>query len=208
MSKFGHALFPHYGITQLWNQLEITHYQLATFANLTIAALEPLRSELTALRLMTTQNRLVLDILLAKEGGVRAMFGENCCTYVPDNDAQHGNISQVVSKMKDIAKQLHMEEYRANTWGDWGYSIFGKWMAWVYSLIPVIRTVLLVLLLAPCLFQCCQRMITAQFQEYQLVKVTPDDLPDWPPDPHEDYTPPFADEDNEFFVFFQNVNRQ
>lgn len=184
-SKFGHALFPHYGITQLWNQLEITHYRLATFVNLTVAALDPLCSELTALGLMTTQNRLVLDILLANEGGVCAMIGEGCCTYVPDNDA-HGNISRVVSKMKDIAKQLHMDEHGANTLADWGYSVLGRW---TYSLMSVIVIILLFFLLAPCLFQCCQM--------YQLVKIAPVDLLSCPPNPHEDYTPLFADEDSE-----------
>ncbi|XP_060799625.1 uncharacterized protein LOC132901325 isoform X2 [Neoarius graeffei] len=28
---------------------------------------------------------------------------------------------------------------------------------------------------------------------YQMVKIDSDDLPDWPPNPHEDYNPPFDD---------------
>ncbi|KAF7693805.1 hypothetical protein HF521_007558 [Silurus meridionalis] len=54
-----------YGITQMWNQIEITHYRLATFANETIRATEGVRTELTALRLTAMQNHMALDMLLA-----------------------------------------------------------------------------------------------------------------------------------------------
>lgn len=32
---------------------------------------------------MTLQNRMVLDWMLAKEGGVCAVVCETCCTYIP-----------------------------------------------------------------------------------------------------------------------------
>lgn len=36
-----------------------------------------------------------------------------------------------------------------------------------------------------------QCSISAQFQGYQLVKINPGDLPDWPPQPSADYDLPF-----------------
>ncbi|KAK2814768.1 hypothetical protein Q7C36_023034 [Tachysurus vachellii] len=74
VAKFWDAIFPQYGVTQLWNQIEVTHYRLATFTNETFQAMEGVRSELTALRLTSIQNRMALDMLLAEKGGVCAVI--------------------------------------------------------------------------------------------------------------------------------------
>lgn len=95
----GHALFPQYGITQL----EVSHYRLSTFVNVSVLAVEAIKRELMSLSLTVTQNRLALDLLLAKEGGVCAMIGDKCCTYVPGNDTDHGKIMSMISKMKNVA---------------------------------------------------------------------------------------------------------
>ncbi|KAL6479554.1 hypothetical protein MHYP_G00129870 [Metynnis hypsauchen] len=100
-----------FGLTQVWNQLEVTHYRLATFTNATRAALQGVKDELTALRLTTVQNRMALDLLLAKEGGVCAMVGDSCCTYIPANDEDHGAISVALDCMQQVSTQLHLDEH-------------------------------------------------------------------------------------------------
>ncbi|KAL6455252.1 hypothetical protein MHYP_G00363040 [Metynnis hypsauchen] len=100
-----------YGLTQVWNQLEVTHYRLATFTNATRAALQGVKDELTALRLTTVQNRMALDLLLAKEGGVCAMVGDSCCTYIPANDEDHGAISVALDRMQRVSTQLQLDEH-------------------------------------------------------------------------------------------------
>uniref|UniRef100_A0A3P9PVQ5 Uncharacterized protein n=1 Tax=Poecilia reticulata TaxID=8081 RepID=A0A3P9PVQ5_POERE len=40
--------------------------------------------ELTELRNMVLQNRVVLDFLSASQGGVCKIIGPACCTFVPD----------------------------------------------------------------------------------------------------------------------------
>lgn len=99
-AKFWDALFPQYGITQTCNQIKITHYRLATFANATILAIEGIKQELTAIHLTTVQNRMAVDILLAKEGGVCTMLGDQCCTYIPVNDDTFSNISIALEQIK------------------------------------------------------------------------------------------------------------
>ncbi|KAL6470855.1 hypothetical protein MHYP_G00219740 [Metynnis hypsauchen] len=111
IAKFWECLFPQYGLTQVWNQLEVTHYRLATFANATRAALQGVKDELTALRLTTVQNRMALDLLLAKEGGVCAMVGDSCCTYIPANDEDHGAISVALDRMQRVSTQLQLDEH-------------------------------------------------------------------------------------------------
>ncbi|KAL6472160.1 hypothetical protein MHYP_G00183480 [Metynnis hypsauchen] len=111
IAKFWECLFPQYGLTQVWNQLEVTHYRLATFTNATRAALQGVKDELTALRLTTVQNRMALDLLLAKEGGVCAMVGDSCCTYIPANDEDHGAISVALDRMQRVSTQLQLDEH-------------------------------------------------------------------------------------------------
>ncbi|KAL7828433.1 hypothetical protein SRHO_G00320670 [Serrasalmus rhombeus] len=110
-AKFWDCLFPQYGISQVWNQLEITHYRLATFTNATRTAIQGIRDELTALRLTAMQNRLALDLLLAKEGGVCAMVGDSCCTYIPANDKDHGSIATALDRMSQVSTQLQLDEH-------------------------------------------------------------------------------------------------
>ncbi|KAL6455209.1 hypothetical protein MHYP_G00363610 [Metynnis hypsauchen] len=110
IAKFWECLFPQFGLTQVWNQLEVTHYRLATFANATRAALQGVKDELTALRL-TTVHRMALDLLLTKEGGVCAMVGDSCCTYIPANDEDHGAISVALDRMQQVSTQLQLDEH-------------------------------------------------------------------------------------------------
>ncbi|KAL6455731.1 hypothetical protein MHYP_G00355820 [Metynnis hypsauchen] len=114
-AKFWECLFPQYGLTQVWNQLEVTHYRLATFTNATRVALQGVKDELTALRLTTMQNRMALDLLLAEEGGVCAMVGDSCCTYIPANDEDHGSIAVALDRRRQVSTQLQLDEHGGNT---------------------------------------------------------------------------------------------
>ncbi|KAJ1172116.1 hypothetical protein NDU88_003966 [Pleurodeles waltl] len=56
-------------------------------------------TELAAERAMTLQNRLALDILLAKSGGVCKMLNErHCCSFIPDNS------KKIRSMLTDLTK--------------------------------------------------------------------------------------------------------
>ncbi|MGL4645551.1 MAG: hypothetical protein ACRCVL_00300, partial [Cetobacterium sp.] len=116
LSKFFDSIFPQYGMTQVWNQLEVTHYRLATYINSTNRAAEGIKQELAALRLTTTQNRIALDVLLAKEGGVCAMIGDQCCTFIPSNDDDHGSISDALHDTHKVANQMKQDEHGDNSW--------------------------------------------------------------------------------------------
>ncbi|KAL6482202.1 hypothetical protein MHYP_G00102820 [Metynnis hypsauchen] len=122
-AKFWECLFPQYGLTQVWNQLEVTHYRLATFTNATRMALQGVKDELTALRLTTMQNRMALDLLLAEEGGVCAMVGDSCCTYIPANDEDHGSIAVALDRMQQVSTQLQLDEHGGRGQYTWtGYA--------------------------------------------------------------------------------------
>ncbi|KAJ1109472.1 hypothetical protein NDU88_006832 [Pleurodeles waltl] len=64
-------------------------------------------AELAAERAMTLQNRLALDILLAKDGGVCKMIGaRHCCTYIPDNSVKIKTMLANLTKESADLKEL------------------------------------------------------------------------------------------------------
>lgn len=85
------------------------HYRLALFANETVHIING--EELTALRIMALQDRTVLNMLLAKEGGVCHMVGDCCCTFIPANDGPQGYITLALDYMRKAARQLRQDEH-------------------------------------------------------------------------------------------------
>uniref|UniRef100_A0A674P252 ERVV2 protein n=1 Tax=Takifugu rubripes TaxID=31033 RepID=A0A674P252_TAKRU len=65
-------------------------------ANLTRDAVAGLSEQVAATSLMTVQNRMALDMLLAEKGGVCAMFGDQCCTFIPNNTAPDGSVTRAL----------------------------------------------------------------------------------------------------------------
>ncbi len=56
---------------------------------------QALGEQLDATSRMTWQNRIILDYLLAEKGGVCVMFGDQCCTFIPNNTAPEGAFTEV-----------------------------------------------------------------------------------------------------------------
>ncbi|NXL87732.1 ERVV2 protein, partial [Alectura lathami] len=50
--------------------------------NRTLDAIQALQKEITSLSQVVLQNRMALDLLLAKEGGVCHIINTSCCVYV------------------------------------------------------------------------------------------------------------------------------
>ncbi len=55
---------------------------------------------------MTWQNRIALDYLLAEKLGVCVMFGDQCCTFIPNNTAPEGAFTEVMTKLKNLRLEL------------------------------------------------------------------------------------------------------
>lgn len=46
---------------------------------------------------MAYQNRMGIDMLLAKKGGVCHMFGDAGCTHIPNNTAPDGTVKKALA---------------------------------------------------------------------------------------------------------------
>uniref|UniRef100_A0A3B5QB50 Uncharacterized protein n=1 Tax=Xiphophorus maculatus TaxID=8083 RepID=A0A3B5QB50_XIPMA len=78
------SLFPWVGIGEIRDHVEINRYGLLRLINITYQLANGTMEELTELRNMVMQNRVVLDFLTAPQGGVCKIIGPTCCTFVPD----------------------------------------------------------------------------------------------------------------------------
>ncbi len=76
------------------------YYNKQRFFNYTEDALTLLGDQVHATSKMAWQNRQALNWLLADKGGVCVMFGDQCCTFIPNNTAQGGAFSEVMTKIK------------------------------------------------------------------------------------------------------------
>ena len=117
----------------------------------------------------TTQNRQETDLLIPKQGGTWAISNGTCCFWV--------NTSSQVKKASQSSRKM-FRSYRISkndlesSWG--GYNLswgFFSWQVGIWSwlmplLIPVI-TILMLLVIAPCIVNCLTRFVSAQVNKLQ-----------------------------------------
>ncbi|KAG7999822.1 Syncytin-1 [Nibea albiflora] len=145
------ALFP---VTPNKNvdRINYVHYNVLRLANLTRDAIEGLAEQLGPTSLMAVQNRMALDMLLAEKGGVCAMFGEVCCTYVPNNTAPDGSVTRALDGLRTLSRNMHEDSGLGNPWDDWWTGKFGQWKDLVMSCMISAATFLAIMVTCGC---CC-----------------------------------------------------
>ncbi len=108
--------------------------------NDTTIIFDGIKQEMRGLRLMTLQNRLVLDQLTASQGGVCVIVGDSCCTYVPDNDADGHLIDQGIRNITKAVVEMTIRERNRDDW-DWSFSfssLFQKIEHWLILIVIII----------------------------------------------------------------------
>lgn len=83
---------------------------------------------------MAFQNRLALDMLLTKKGGVYAMCGEQCCTFIPNNTAADGRLTKAVDGLRPLDKRMKEQSGVDTTVRDSWVRAFGTYKALVISI--------------------------------------------------------------------------
>ncbi|KAG6925343.1 endogenous retrovirus group PABLB member 1 Env polyprotein [Chelydra serpentina] len=121
--RFGMIFLPSYGVGRLGQLYRRLSVFLTKFAHEALAIEKSLNSELYQLRLLTLQNRQALDYVLASQGGVCALGGSECCTYVPEH-------SQDINKHVLLAEQA-FEQWKA---GEGEPTVFDSLWSWLSNL--------------------------------------------------------------------------
>lgn len=150
--------------------IALTRHDLALMANSTSLALKSISSELDLIKRFANDNRVALDALTAVNGGVCAIVGEGCCTYLPSDSEGSGNLSIAIKNLRDIQESIvavnrnaRMEMgYRGNKiWENIaGYFGGNSVLAWLVGLCaPIIGIVLIVAIIMGCCFPIFRALI-------------------------------------------------
>lgn len=107
---------------------------------------------------MAFQNRIALDMLLAEKGGVCGMFGEQCCTFIPNNTAPDGQLTKAIKRLRTLNKK--MKEHSGvdtSMWDGW-LDQFGRFKGLAASVLMSVALFAALLTLCGC---CCIPCICA-----------------------------------------------
>ncbi|XP_034453369.1 uncharacterized protein LOC117768950 [Hippoglossus hippoglossus] len=111
--------------------------------------------EKRAMRAMILQNRLALDYLLANQGGVCELIGDQCCIFIPDPT---GNLTNMLNKVTELRK--HLTDGKDDKWSPWTWMSSGGFLQVVGKiLIPVGAVLLLFCAFMSCVLPCLRVMI-------------------------------------------------
>ncbi|NXC51360.1 ERVV2 protein, partial [Penelope pileata] len=80
--SFVRRFIPSLGVSELEKAIVNISATMEQIENLTMDAIKNLQIEVSSLSKVVLQNRMALDILTAKEGGVCMIINTSCCAYV------------------------------------------------------------------------------------------------------------------------------
>uniref|UniRef100_A0A8C4XL12 Uncharacterized protein n=1 Tax=Falco tinnunculus TaxID=100819 RepID=A0A8C4XL12_FALTI len=96
-------------INQLSNLLE-------ELANDTIKVLNSISYEMAQNRIMSLQNPMALDYLLASQGGIYALTGRESCAYIDDEfQTQQKGLNSIEREVKEWKRQKES----SSSWWSW-----------------------------------------------------------------------------------------
>ncbi|KAL3978920.1 sentrin-specific protease 1 [Sarotherodon galilaeus] len=139
------------------DRINYVHYNVLRLSNLTRDAMEGLVEQLGPTSLMGVQNRMALDMLLAERGEVCAMFGDQCCTFIPNNTAPDGSVTRALEGLKTVSRTMHEDSGIENPLEGWMTSVFGQWKGFVISAMLSIAVFLGILVTCGCCLIPCAR---------------------------------------------------
>lgn len=117
--RFFAAIMPFYGTTVALDEIRQMASIMENIANDTAGALSEINSELNAIRKVTLQNRMALDIVLADKGGTCAVLKQECCTYIPDSSSNITDlIKDIYENVNRLKKPPNAEDY-VWLWGNY-----------------------------------------------------------------------------------------
>lgn len=190
-AKFAQSLFPMVGLEFVRDHVEINRFELMKFVNVSILITDATKKEMTGLRMMVIQNRMVLDQVTALAGGVCVMVGETCCTYIPENDSEGGLIHEGLNNL--CAIQAELQNF---TPGDRGFSFPNWFTGWKQQLLQIVPPILVILTIfaflvccaVPCVKGMISKLVSQMVGTHIKVEVNSSEgLDQW----KEEWVPPF-----------------
>uniref|UniRef100_A0A7N8YKU1 Uncharacterized protein n=1 Tax=Mastacembelus armatus TaxID=205130 RepID=A0A7N8YKU1_9TELE len=141
-------------------------------------AIEGLSEQLGPTSLMTVQNRMALDMLLAEKGGVCSMFGGQCCTFIPNYTAPDGSVAKALARLRALSREMQQHSGINDPLEDWFSRTFGKWKTAIISVLLSLTGMVTALVLCgccciPCIRSLCHRRIVTAIEGQQVAHQLP-----------------------------------
>uniref|UniRef100_A0A8C2WL57 Uncharacterized protein n=1 Tax=Cyclopterus lumpus TaxID=8103 RepID=A0A8C2WL57_CYCLU len=117
---------------------------------------------------------MALDMLLAEKGCVCKMFGETCCTFIPENTAPDGSITKALAGLTSLSNELAENSgIDTDPFTSWLDSIFGKYKAVFLSVAVSIAIFIALLSCCGCCCIPCLRSLSVRLIEAAIEKKDP-----------------------------------
>lgn len=154
------SALPSVGLGKVMLMSETQAYRFSLFANASIRAWEANNQEMEAMRIMVLQNRMVLDLWAAAQGGVCVLLNQTCCTWVPQNSGNGHEIDEALQEMKKVAEAQNTDFVNANTPGWLSWLSGGGWTAIIWKIGLFLLCVMLLFgILTCCVIPCFRIMV-------------------------------------------------
>lgn len=148
----------------------ITRHDLVKLSNETIRGFQAIGSEINRLKEFVNNNRMALDYLTAKEGGVCALVGDDgCCTYLPSLEEGNDNLTLAIRNLQNLNQevvQAHLDAKEAS-----GFTFGHSWLDSIVDffknnsifgwIIGIFTPILVIIIIAGILICCCLPLIRA-----------------------------------------------
>uniref|UniRef100_A0AAY5EDJ1 Uncharacterized protein n=1 Tax=Electrophorus electricus TaxID=8005 RepID=A0AAY5EDJ1_ELEEL len=151
----GGSLFLGGGTTAALNKINGLAWRVLNLANRSENAMALLNDKVNKIRTAVMQNRLALDLLLAKEGGICKVINETCCFDIP---SYYNSITDIILHMKTAIAEPPPAD---DSWFSWLTELVGPWGSWLINIcFPVLLIIVLILVCGPCLLSLLSSFIT------------------------------------------------
>lgn len=176
------------------DRINYIHYNVQRLGNWTQDGFQAVHEQLSATSLMAFQNRIAVDMLLAERGGVCSIFGDQCCTFIPNNTAADGSLTKALEGLRTLNKK--MKEHSGvdtSMWDSW-MDVFGKWKNLMSSLFVSIAVFAAILTLCGC---CCIPCLRSLANRLITTAIAPDPTQTYPllANDSDEYCPDYFDSD-------------
>ena len=142
---------PAYSISMQSAWINLIFYNQQRMLNETYELFGALGAQLDATSRMAAQNRQALDFLLAATGGVCEIFGDQCCTFIPQNTGPEGNFTKAMKRLKSLKDETQSLAGFKHDWVKWIEKHLGEWGIFFAKIGSIVLLCLGVL----CLVLCC-----------------------------------------------------
>lgn len=89
------------------------------------------------------------------------MFGDVCCTFIPNNTAPDGSFTQAMNKLEELQVELKTNAGHGQWLDNWMQNMFGNWKNLIMGFVTILASLMILLMIiACCVLPCIRTMIT------------------------------------------------